>query len=63
MEVPRSLHVRLNSGILETDDPRDSVEWTLFKHMHGSMNDKNNLEMLKGLAAHHGIEIATEENG
>lgn len=57
MEVPKTLTVRINDGILEPTDKRGSVSQILFKHMHDSMNDRNALDVFKEIAKAHGIAV------
>ena len=61
MEVPKTIKVRIDDGIMESVDSRGGEAWTLFKHLHQSMNNRNSIAVLKQLAAVHGISVEVEE--
>ena len=61
MEVPKTLNVRITDGILESADDMGSVLQLAFNHLHGSMNDKNSLDKLKGLAEAHGWRVTVTD--
>ena len=62
LEVPKVLHIRVNDGIIESLDDRHSPLNLLFRHLHDSMNDKNNLQTLETLAAAHGYTLERGED-
>lgn len=57
MEVPKAINVRIADGIIETTDAYGGVLRGLFKHIHDTLNDKNDVNALKGLAEAHGYEV------
>ena len=63
MEVPKVLNVHIVDGILDTTDARGSVEQLLFRHLHESMNDKNAMQALQGLANAHGFSVEVADEG
>ncbi len=63
MEVPKVLHVVVNEGIIEPQAKRGTSEQILFKHLHDSMNDRNALDILKGLADAHGFSVEVADEG
>ena len=57
MEVPQTLNVRINDGVIESTNLRGSLQQLLFKHMQSSMNDKNAMQALIGIAGAHGVAV------
>lgn len=57
MEVPRTLNIAIRDGCIVCNDKRNTIEHMLFNHCQASMNGRNDVDYLKGLAAAHGYEI------
>ena len=57
MEVPKSISVCVKDGLIKSADGRGSLQQLLFKHMQSSMNDKNSMQALIGLAGAHGVKV------
>lgn len=51
LEVPKVVRVTVRNGIICGDL---SPMWM---HLHGTMNDRNNLDALKALAKAHGYDV------
>lgn len=61
LEVPKVLNVRIADGILGTTDARGTLGELLFRHLHSSLNDKNDKAALEALAKAHGYEVKEDE--
>lgn len=61
LEVPKVINVRIADGIVQTMDGFGTPLHMLFKHLHDSLNDKNDVNALKGLASAHGYDVSIEE--
>ena len=57
MEVPKTLNVRINDGVIESTDKRGGTMNLVFKHVQATMNDKNSMDILKALASLHGVAV------
>ncbi len=60
MEVPKTISVKIDDGILVCTDKKNAPVYALFAHLLASMNDKNCVEALRLLADMHGYEIEVE---
>ena len=61
LEVPKVINVRVADGIVQTMDGFGTPLHMLFKHLHDSLNDKNDVTALKSLASAHGYDVSVEE--
>ena len=61
LEVPRVLTVQVRDGILINKEQRNTPMAFLFQHCLASMNGRNDVVLLKQMAALHGVEVEVEE--
>lgn len=61
MEVPKTMQVQVKDGLLLNKNERSGLMSMLFMHCQKSMNGRNDLALLKGLAEVHGVEVEVSE--
>ena len=57
MEVPKVMKVQIRDGLLLNKNERSGLMSMLFLHCQKSMNGRNDMGLMKGLAEVHGVTV------
>ena len=61
LEVPKTISIKIDDGIVVCAEDKRSPLSALFKHIQDSLNDKNHVDAIKALAQAHGFEVEVSE--
>ena len=57
LEVPKVMRVSVRNGYLVSKEPRNTAMHMLFEHIQRSMNNRQEVDIMRELAGLHGVQI------